>query len=341
MTPRLADQVLVELSAPDRRAAVDLCVAHRESGMPLVDLVDQGLAPAMEQVGRLWQSAVWSVVDEHIATGVAETALSASALLDGRPPSREHVVVACVEGDWHSLPARMIAEVLDNEGWSVRFLGASHPTSALVDHARRHRPHAVLLGCAVPMALPALLTAVTVLHELDITVVVGGRALGRNPDRALAVGADGWAGNATDTAALLRRPTRQPRVSTASARLPDFHAVTPLLAPWSDRAMAELDLLMPAVTRYPADVRERTRADLLHLVEMANIAVLLDDRALMTEQVTWLAEVLAARGVPDRALQYGLSALLSTAPDDAAAARVADHLTASRAAASAQSLKSS
>ena len=82
----------------------------------------------MEQVGQLWQSALWSVIDEHIATGVAETALSAAAVVDRRAPTRGHVVVACVEGDWHSLPARMVAEVLESEGWSVRFLGASHPS---------------------------------------------------------------------------------------------------------------------------------------------------------------------------------------------------------------------
>jgi methanogenic corrinoid protein MtbC1 len=42
-------------------------------------------------------------------------------------------VVTCAEGEWHSLPARMVAEVLRLHGWQVTFLGASTPA----DHLRR------------------------------------------------------------------------------------------------------------------------------------------------------------------------------------------------------------
>ena len=78
--------------------------------------------------------------------------------------------------------------------------------------------------------------------------------------------------------------------------------------------MTELTALMPAVASYPAAVWERTRLDLLHILDIAAIAVLLDDDTLMVEQIRWLADVLAARAVPADALPYGLSALLSTDP---------------------------
>jgi methanogenic corrinoid protein MtbC1 len=214
----LADELLVQFSAPDRYAAADLCIAHIESGTPLRELVDNALAPAMAQVGDLWQAAIWSVVDEHIATGVAETALSAAAGCERRTSASGEIVVACVEGDWHSLPSRMVAEVLDSEGWSVRFLGASHPTSMLTDYVRRHRPEAVLLSCAVPMALPALTCAVHALHELDTKEFVGGRALGTTPYRAAAVGADGWAASAP-TSELLAQPITAPRPAAAFTRI--------------------------------------------------------------------------------------------------------------------------
>src|SRR5664279_6462173 len=213
----LADELLVELSAPDRRAAAEFCLAQVESGMALSELIDDVLAPAMAQVGTLWQSARWSVVDEHIATGVAETALSAAAAFNRRAHTRGDILVACVEGDWHSLPSRMVAEVLDTEGWSVRFLGASHPTSLLTDYARRHRPQAVLLTCTVPMALPTLLGAVQALHQVPTTVFLGGRALGTTPRRAAALGADGWASNATQAAALLEHPPPPPAAAAVTS----------------------------------------------------------------------------------------------------------------------------
>src|SRR3712207_7094162 len=40
---------------------------------------------------------------------------------------RGHVVVACLDGEWHALAARIVAEVLRVHGWRVTFLGASVP----------------------------------------------------------------------------------------------------------------------------------------------------------------------------------------------------------------------
>jgi methanogenic corrinoid protein MtbC1 len=202
----LSDQFLADLLAPDRRAATRFCLAQLEAGMPLHELVDDVMAPAMEQVGQLWQSAVWSVVDEHIATGVVDAALSAAASFGTRDTRRGEIVVACAEGDWHSLPSRMVAEVLDSRGWSVRFLGASHPTGALTEYVRRHQPDAVFLSCAVPMALPNLMDAVDSLRGQSASVFVGGRALGPDARRSVAVGADGWAANAAGAAELLEGP---------------------------------------------------------------------------------------------------------------------------------------
>ncbi len=295
--------------------------------MPLTGLVDEVLAPAMAQVGRLWQSAVWSVVDEHIATGVAETALSASAVLHRPTPNRGEIFVACVEGDWHSLASRMVAEVLDNEGWAVRFGGASQPTSALTDYVRRHHPRAVLLSCMIPTALPALLDAVDQLHRLATTVFVGGRALGVTPRRAAAIGADGWAPNATLAARLLDQPAMlAPPPATALGRLPEYHRVREQLPAWTVRAMSEVAGLAVPVGDFPT----RTRSDLADILETAAIAALLDDDTLIAEQIRWLADVLRAHRAPADALPHELSALCATPPHGDVVPKVMDMLAVAR-----------
>ena len=53
MSLSLADMVLLDLVTPDRRAAAAHCAALIRSGMTLDQLVDEGLAPAMTQVGSL------------------------------------------------------------------------------------------------------------------------------------------------------------------------------------------------------------------------------------------------------------------------------------------------
>lgn len=319
MTLPLADELLLHLVTPDRRAAAQHCAGLVGSGITLERLVEQGLAPAMAQVGALWQAAVWSVADEHVATAVAEAALSAAAAECAPPAGKGEVVVACVEGDWHSLPSRMLAEVLVSRGWSVRFLGASHPTTLLVEHIARHRPQAVLLSCAVPMALPNLVDAVQGIHELDVPVYVGGRALGHSPRRAERVGADGWAPSASDGDALLSRPatpgsTAPGPTSDICGRLVQYRYRQAKLPGWTRQAMGVLEAAMPAVASFPPQVRDRTQADLLHLLDMASITLLFDDPTLFDEQCAWLADVLAARDVPADALPHGLRALRDTRP---------------------------
>jgi methanogenic corrinoid protein MtbC1 len=315
----LADVLLLDLAAPDRRTAAAHCATLIRNGLTLDRLVDEGLAPAMTQVGSLWQTAVWTVVDEHTATAVAEAGLSAAAAECDAPRVHREVVLACAEGDWHSLPARMVAEVLVTHGWPVRFLGASHPTDILVDHLVRHRPDAVLLSCAVPMALPALMRAVQDIRGLDLPVYVGGRALGNGPRRAWALGADGWAPDAAGAVELLTRRPRHTPAHDVTARLDAYRARQPLLPGWADDATGALAALIPVVGDYSPEKRDRTRADLAHLLDMASVTLLLEDPTLLAEQCDWLNDVLAARCVPPDAVTHGLTALLGTSPRTEAA----------------------
>lgn len=319
MSLPLADVLLLSLAGPDRRAAAAHCATLIRNGMTLDQLVDEGLAPAMTQVGSLWQTAVWTVVDEHTATAVAEAGLSAAAAECDAPRLHGEVVLACAEGDWHSLPARMVAEVLVTHGWPVRFLGASHPTDMLLDHLVRHRPDAVLLSCAVPMALPALMRAVQDIHGLDLPVYVGGRALGSDPRRARALGADGWAPDAVGAVELLTRRPRHTPNHDVTARLDAYRTRQPLLPGWVDDATGALAALMPVLGGYSPEQRDRTRADLTHLLDMACVTLLLDDPTLLAEQCDWLNDILAARCVPPDAVTHGLTALLGTSPPTAPA----------------------
>lgn len=322
MTLPVAEELMVHLARPDRRVAAERCVALIESGMSLATLVDEGLVPAMERVGALWEASTWTVADEHLATAAAEAALSAAAAECRPQAARGEVVVACVEGDWHSLPSRMLAEVLVAEGWNVRFLGASQPTRLLVEHLARFRPEAVLLSCAVPMALPDLAVAVALIHDLGLPVFVGGRALGANAHRALVLGADGWAPDARGALRLLEQPELRRDAAPVQHALASYRERQRMTPDWAGAAMNRLGALMPQVASYPGETLERTKADLVHVLDMAAVSLLVEDPALLDEQCAWLQGVLDARRVPPTALSLGLQALLESAPTHPLAAEM-------------------
>jgi methanogenic corrinoid protein MtbC1 len=107
------------LARRDRRSAVRQALGLLDTGASVQDLVQGLLGPAQAEVGRRWEANRWSVADEHAATAITDAVLAALAWRIEAAEDQGHVVVTCAEGEWHSLPARMVAEVLRVHGWLV------------------------------------------------------------------------------------------------------------------------------------------------------------------------------------------------------------------------------
>ena len=167
----------------------------------MTGLADQGaspealvldvLAPAQREVGRRWEDGRWTVAQEHAATAVTDTALGLLAL-DAEPSGDRRALVACVEGEWHSLPARMAAEILRVRGWDVTFLGPSLPADDLARYVATQRPDVVGLSCSMPVALKGAARSVEACRRAGVPVLAGGTGFGPGGRYAQRVGATGW-----------------------------------------------------------------------------------------------------------------------------------------------------
>lgn len=304
----LAEEMLALLAGPNEGAAGTLCAALVDLGTPLQTIVDQGLAPAMARVGTMVESGVASIADEHRLTAAAQGALSAAAGHAGRSSKGPRTaVVACADGDWHSLPTRAIAEVLMTDGWSVRFLGASRSPRSLVAHLIRQPADVVLLGCAVTSALPAVVDAVHQIHRLGIPVCVGGSALGADSRRAERIGADGWAADAGGVLRLLSTPLVRRAEAVSSQSLHDYLVRRAGQRRWVSDALEVMT--QPFPPGCTADPHASTGDHLTRLLDTACIAVLLDDATVMEDECAWLGRMLGTRGAPVSVLLDGLLAL--------------------------------
>lgn len=163
----------------DRRRAVDLIVDEGLGrGVSAPDLLLHVITPAQREIGRLWETNEVSVADEHVATVISQVAMSH---LYGRalpmPVRREHVLIACVDGEWHDMGARVAADVLEHHGFSVRLLGPSVPAGALIDRIVADGPDVVLLSITMPAHVPSLTATLGALSSRFpvLPVLVGGR----------------------------------------------------------------------------------------------------------------------------------------------------------------------
>ena len=185
-----------------------------DSGIRQGDVIVDLLGKAQREVGERSLFTRWTVAEEHLVTAVTQKALDVIAHAIEPPATAGLVVVACVEGNWRSLPAQMLAELLRNHGFAVAFLGASAPANHVAAFLSRRRPDALVVSCNLALFFGGVTRLADAAHRHDIPVLAGGQALGREPERAACLGADAWAPGVDDAVAVLLGWRRErPRVS--------------------------------------------------------------------------------------------------------------------------------
>ncbi|MEJ6020892.1 cobalamin B12-binding domain-containing protein [Ramlibacter sp. PS4R-6] len=202
--PQRARDYLALMLALDAEGARRLVVDELRRGVGIGELYLQVLAPAMHEVGLLWQAARISVAQEHYCTGVTLTVageLSASvhAVRAGRT-----AIVACVSGEQHSLGSRMVADFLDLTGWRTLWLGASTPTRDLLHMAEELDADLLAISCSYAPYLHDVAKLIAALRAQpatrDVKVMVGGHAFAWCEGLWRDVGADGYAEDAAQAA---------------------------------------------------------------------------------------------------------------------------------------------
>uniref|UniRef100_UPI0030FD20F4 Cobalamin-binding protein n=2 Tax=Saccharothrix syringae TaxID=103733 RepID=UPI0030FD20F4 len=321
------EELMAALAEGDEHAAVDLAMRLLDGGVPADVVLLELVADAQVEIGVLWQANRWSVAQEHAATAISERVIAAVGDRAAAAPTRGHVVVACLDGEWHALPARIVAEVLRGRGWRVTFLGASVPAAHLVPYLEEHGPDAVALSCTLPRGLPRADQVVAACRATGTPVLVGGLGFGPDGRWARVLGAGTWAPTARAAADLLDRPEWPRTALPAPPRPadPEYAALRARRAELVDAGLAALHEWFPPLRDYDARRLDATLDDLGDIVDHLAASVYVDDPELFGEFVTWTAEVLAARGVSPASVEVALEAIARVLDDHPRTRHHLDH----------------
>ncbi|GFG65864.1 cobalamin-binding protein [Mycobacterium kubicae] len=303
----------------DEFAAAATIFAAIDAGLGPEDALLDVIAPVQQKVGAEWAANRITVAQEHAATAINDRVIAALAHHPAsRTPARTgRVTVACVDGEWHALPARLLAEVLRLRGWQVDFLGAQVPTPHLVAHLHQHAPDVVALSCSIPTRLPTAHAAITACQAAGVPVLAGGAAFGSDGRYARQLGADAWAPDAR--AACERLAQEFPRMHLGASRQPiddlphladqEYTMVSRTAPQLVQSTVTELEDRIPAMRAYTEQQRQHTIEDIAHIVDFLGTGLYTDDDDLFTDFIMWTAEILTARGVPAGGLLPALDLL--------------------------------
>ena len=191
------EAVLSEIISAIKNFDVDAAVAAAkkslEIGMDPINVIEEGIAKALRDVGDKFERGELFLV--HLAAA-AEAAMQAIKVLEPEIAAKKlerkavgKVVIGTVEGDIHSIGKNLVATLLTANGFEVYNLGEDVPVEKFIQKAREVKADVI--------AASALLTATREVQKdlaeairkegLDVLYIVGGAAV--TPEWAEEIGA--------------------------------------------------------------------------------------------------------------------------------------------------------
>lgn len=209
----LRDQYLHTQLAGDRRAALQFIDGALRAGHSVASVRARVVQAAQREIGRLWQEDRISIAQEHLATAISQLALAhlfQHSEFQARLGSK--ILVACVPGEQHDLPARLLADALDVEGYDVRFLGADVPLPDLLDAITIERPDLLALSVTMIFNLPSLRETLRRVRTASprLRIAVGGHAATSASDSPATFGDGITAGSSDELLACISQWLRSP-----------------------------------------------------------------------------------------------------------------------------------
>ena len=311
-----AERLWDAVTTGDEYAAGDVVVEALGDGADPESLLLDVIGAVQRRVGQEWAANRLTVAQEHAATAINDRVIATFGYVLKRPdPHLGRVTVACVDGEWHAMPARLLAEVLRLRGFQVDYLGAQVPAPHLVAHLHRTGPDAVALSGSIATRLPTAHATITACQAAATPVIAGGAAFGPDGRYARLLGAEAWAPDARSAADRLAEPLPRPHAGHQPLDdLPhladqEYTLVTRSSGRLVKSVLTGLEERIPAMRTYTDLQRQHTAEDLAHIVEFLATALYVGDGELFTGFLSWTAGILTARGVPAASLVPALDLL--------------------------------
>ncbi|MDR2529724.1 MAG: homocysteine S-methyltransferase family protein [Synergistaceae bacterium] len=189
---------------PDKAGA--LGQAMDEAGADPVSIINLGVAPALSEVGALYDSGRYFLPQLLSSASAAQRVCDAELeriAVSGANVDKGTVVLATVEGDLHDLGKNVVATMLRSHGYTVVDLGKNVPCAEIERAAREHGAQIVGLSALMTSTMPRMEENVTALRKTlpQVRVIVGGASV--SGDYSQKIGADGYSPDAIGAVKLV------------------------------------------------------------------------------------------------------------------------------------------
>jgi len=171
-------------------------------------ILKQGLIPAMQKVGDLFEKGEYYVPEMLISARAMQSGLELlkPLLASADVQSTGKVVLGTVQGDLHDIGKNLVGMMLEGAGFELVGLGTDVSPEKFADAVKVNQPDIVAMSALLTTTMPSMKKTIESLVQAglrnQVKVMVGGAPV--TQEYASGIGADGFAPDASRAATLAK-----------------------------------------------------------------------------------------------------------------------------------------
>lgn len=171
-----------------------------DSGISAKTIIDDGLIPGMDEVGRRFRENEYYMPDVLISARAMKIsmALVRPLLAESGEATRGAVVIGTVQGDLHDIGKNLVGMMLEGAGYDVHDLGVDVSPEDFLKCVEENEAGILCMSALLTTTMPMMETTIKAASEAElrnkVKILVGGAPV--SDAFAVRIGADGYAPDA-------------------------------------------------------------------------------------------------------------------------------------------------
>jgi methanogenic corrinoid protein MtbC1 len=179
----------------NRKEAVRLIYNLRESKVNIRDIYFEILGKALKEVGVLWERGNIDVWKEHYISEIVMDIMRELKVRERKSKNKSRSVLALTPcPEMHNIGLKMIADLLELEGWDVTYIGSNVPVLSIIKAIEITKPNVIAFSVTMPYHIEAaknIIAALRSYFDSEVPrIIVGGLAFLNCKDPCEETGAD-------------------------------------------------------------------------------------------------------------------------------------------------------
>ncbi len=191
----------------DKKGMAAMVRDELDSGTEITSILNEGLIAALDEVGERFSRGELFIPEMLQAARTAQEGLDflKPLLTESDAHSTGTVVIGTVKGDLHDIGKSLVKMMLKGAGFQVVDLGVDVTVERFIQTVEENRADILALSALLTTTMPAMSETVARFRENGnpVKVMVGGAPV--TEAFAERIGADGYAGDASQAVSLARR----------------------------------------------------------------------------------------------------------------------------------------